>query len=238
MRVAAIFAALGLTAAPLGAGVQTRAADGRVRIEARAAPLSDVLDDLARQTGMKVTYEGAPPRELITATLDRGTLVEVLLAVFEGLGLTYVIQSDAAGTGVAKLVVVTSGPRGPAAGGPGPGRMGASARPSAPADEPVPEFTEPEMDEDDPELNGPSSVVRDRVVTDPGTGEPYRDAAGQAAGGRSAAALGRPRPGLPCERAGRSSRPDDSVHALPAGPAEPTAAALTCGPVRQLRPES
>jgi hypothetical protein len=167
MRVAAILAALGLAAAPLGAGVQTQADDGRVRIEARAAPLCDVLDDLARQTGMKVVYEGGPPRELITATLDRGTLVEALLAVFEGLDLTYVIELDATGTRAVKLLMVASGPRGPAT-----GRMTPSARPSAPADEPEPDFTDPDVDED-PELNGPSSVVRDRVVTDPGTGEPY-----------------------------------------------------------------
>ena len=172
MRVAAIFAALGLAAAPLCAGVQTRADDGRVRIEARAAPLSDVLDDLARQTGMKVVYEGAPPRELITATLDRGTLVEALLAVLEGLGLTYVIQLDATGTRAVTLVMVAPGSRGPAT-----GRMTSSAPPAAPADEPAdepePDSTDPDTDENIPELNGPSSVVRDRVVTDPRTGEAY-----------------------------------------------------------------
>src|SRR5512140_3427423 len=103
MRVAALAAAFGFVAAPVCAGVETRAAEGRVHIEARTAPLSDVLDDLARHTGVKVVDEGAPPRDLVTATLDRGTLVEALLAVYEGLDLAYVIQLDASGGGVAKL---------------------------------------------------------------------------------------------------------------------------------------
>jgi hypothetical protein len=173
MRVAALVAALGLVAAPLCAGVETRAADGRVRIEARAAPLCDVLDDLARHTGMKVAYEGAPPRDLVTATLDRGSLVEALLAVFEGLDLTYVIQLDATGSGVAKLVMVANGSRGPGtAGTPLTGRMASAARPPV-ATDPVPEFSDPETDESLQEPIDPSSVVRDRVATDPRTGEPY-----------------------------------------------------------------
>ncbi len=168
MRVAAILAALGLVATPLCAGVETRAEGGRVRIEARAAPLSEILDDLARQTGMKVVYEGGPPRALVTATLDRGTLVEALLAVFEGLDLTYVIELDATGTRAVKLVMVASGAPGAAT-----GRMTPATRPAAPADEPEPRFGDPDAGEDAPEPVDPGSVVRDRVVTDPSTGEAY-----------------------------------------------------------------
>lgn len=179
MRVTALLAALGFLAVPLRAGVETQSSEGRIRIEAHAAPLCDVLDDLARHTGMKVVYEGSPPREPVTATLERSTLEEALLAVFEGLGLTYVIQLDAAGTGVAKLVIVASGalaaggaPAATIYSGPRPGRMGASALPE-PAEEPEPDPLEPELGEDVSEVNDPATVMRDRVVTDPGSGEAY-----------------------------------------------------------------
>ncbi len=169
MRVAALVATLGLAAIPLHAGVQTRVADGRVRIEAKAVPLSDVLDDLARKTGMKVAYEGAPPRVLVTATLDRDSVAEALLAIFEGLGLTYVIQLDASGTGVAKLLMMASGSRvGVPAAGPFPGRTGGAALPVVPPDEVPPD--EPDAT---PEVSDPTMVERDRVVIDPRTGEPY-----------------------------------------------------------------
>ena len=46
-------------------------AAGRVSVRVTAAPLSDVLDRLARQTGMKVVYDGVPPRALV-----RGRQVE------------------------------------------------------------------------------------------------------------------------------------------------------------------
>jgi hypothetical protein len=168
MRVAAIATALALAAAPIGAGVETRAAHGRIHLEARAAPLCDVLDDLARKTGMKVVYEGARPRELITTTLDRDTLVETLAAVLEGFDLTYAIQLDATGTRAVTLVLVAGGS---SKTGGAPGRS-ASADPERP--EPAdPGFPEPEADDFVDEPVDPTTVVRDRVVTDPGTNEPY-----------------------------------------------------------------
>jgi len=44
---------------------------GRVSVHVNAAPLSEVLDRLARQTGMKVVYDGPPPRAVV-----RGRQVE------------------------------------------------------------------------------------------------------------------------------------------------------------------
>ncbi len=172
MRRAAILAALVLLATPLRAEVETWAEDGRVRINARAAPLSEVLDDLARRTGMKVAYEGAPPHELVTATLERGTLVEALLAVFEGLDLTYVIELDATGKGVAKLVMLAGVPRVPTTSrAPLPGRRGGQARPAELPSQPEPEPGEPEADDGSVEVNDPGPVMRDRVATYPRSGE-------------------------------------------------------------------
>jgi hypothetical protein len=168
MRVAAILAALGLVTAPLGARVETRAADGRIQLQARAAPLCEILDDLARHTDMKVVYEGVPPRDLITTNLERGTLVEVLLAVLEGLGLAYAIQLDATSTRAVTLVMVASGPRRPAS-----GPTASSARPATPVLESPPEVADLPTDDGFAEPTDPSTVVRDRVATDPRTGEPY-----------------------------------------------------------------
>ena len=42
-----------------------------------------VLDRLARQTGMKVVYEGPAPRQLVTVSLKGRTPAEAVLSVLE-----------------------------------------------------------------------------------------------------------------------------------------------------------
>ena len=65
MRYLAACGLLLAVSAP-GAEIDVRAtAGGRVSLKVNAAPLSEVLDRLARQTGMKVVYDGAPPRALV-----------------------------------------------------------------------------------------------------------------------------------------------------------------------------
>src|SRR5687768_12723182 len=116
-----LLAGLGLAAAlPAAAEVNVAVNDGRVDLSARSAPLSDVLDRLARQTAMQVTYEGAPPRNLVTAALQSATPVQAVLSVLEGLGLNYALQLDRTGRQVRTLLLVsrTGGPPGPGAGSP------------------------------------------------------------------------------------------------------------------------
>jgi hypothetical protein len=104
----ALLAGLGLAAAlPAAAEVNVAVNDGRVDLSARSAPLAEVLDRLARQTAMEVTYEGAPPRNLVTAALLSATPAQAVLSVLEGLGLNYAIQLDRTGRQVRTLLLIT-----------------------------------------------------------------------------------------------------------------------------------
>jgi hypothetical protein len=89
-----------------------------VSVRAEAAPLSEVLDRLAKQLGMKLTYEGAAPRVLVSAALENRTPAEAVLGVLEGLGLDYLARMDASGTRIDALIVSTSGASASAAGSP------------------------------------------------------------------------------------------------------------------------
>jgi hypothetical protein len=105
VRVSAALVALALAAAPATAEVAVRVSGGQVDLTARAAPLAEVLDRLARQTGMKVVYEGSAPRQLVTLSLHGRTPTETVLAVFEGLGVNFALVADPSGSRVQTLVV-------------------------------------------------------------------------------------------------------------------------------------
>lgn len=105
MRRAFSVTLLLLAAGTASAEVVLRVTDGKVDVQATAAPLSDVLDRLARQTGMKVVYEGPVPRPLVSLSLERRTPAEALLGILEGLGLNYALQLDPTGTRVQTLVM-------------------------------------------------------------------------------------------------------------------------------------
>jgi hypothetical protein len=102
-------AALALLAAPLLAGVEITASDGRVDVTAAQAPLADVLDGLARKTRMKVVYDGATPRTPVTVDLRRRTPAEAVLGVLEGQGVNYMLALDVSGTQVETLMIVGAG---------------------------------------------------------------------------------------------------------------------------------
>jgi hypothetical protein len=106
MRPAGLAAlSLVLAAGTASAEVQIRLVEGRVNVHATAAPLADVLDRLARQTGMKITYEGPAPRFLVSLSLEGRTPAEAVLGTLEGLGLNYALQLDPSGTRVLTLVM-------------------------------------------------------------------------------------------------------------------------------------
>jgi hypothetical protein len=151
MRLAAAVVALAL-AAPAGAEVAVRVSGGQVELTATAAPLADVLDRLARQTGMKVVYEGPAPRQLVTLSLHGRTPTETVLALFEGLGLNFALVADPSGARVQTLVVAGTATATPAASSAAQaGRSPAPAalrRPFGPPPGSSPETAEPGFEAD------------------------------------------------------------------------------------------
>jgi hypothetical protein len=127
MRRAVASLVLCLVATVTSAEVSVRVSGGRVDLTATAAPVADVLDRLARQTGMKVVYEGPAPRQLVTVSLHGRTPAETILAVFEGLGLNYAMIADSTGAAVQTLMV--SGAAGASAAS---GTASAATRPTVP----------------------------------------------------------------------------------------------------------
>ena len=110
MRAAVSLVALACFIAPptaaAGDVVVERRGDA-LRVMASAAPLADVLSAFERETGARVTYEGAAPRMLVTFAFDAGTPVEAVTRMFEGLGLSYVIGLDDRGSSVNAMFVLS-----------------------------------------------------------------------------------------------------------------------------------
>ena len=90
---------------PATAGIAIRESQGKVDVAVAAAPLADVLDQLARQTGMKVVYEGPAPRQLVTVSLLGRSPAEAVTALLEGQGLNYALVLDATATRVEQLLL-------------------------------------------------------------------------------------------------------------------------------------
>ncbi len=136
-------------AAQASAEIQVRVANGRVDLQASGAPLSEVLDRLAQQTGMKVTYDGAPQRTPVDLTLTDRTPAQAVLGVLDGLGLNYALRMDASGTRIEALLISGTAPTAPAGGLaalPQP-RAAPAYRPPEPIDQE--EEDEPLVDEDE-----------------------------------------------------------------------------------------
>jgi hypothetical protein len=121
--VAFLSVALAFVALPLQAEVDVQYKGGRVDVRASAAPLSEVLDRLARATGMKVVQQGSNPTMLVSLSLANRTPAEAVFGVLEGLGLNYAFVLDVSGNRIETLVlagasgtkVATSAPPAPAA---------------------------------------------------------------------------------------------------------------------------
>ncbi len=122
---------------PVAAAAETevRPVGDRLEVRASAATVSEVLDRIARQTGMRVSYDGPPPRARVTLSGGPRTPAEAVLAVLEGQGLTYALRLDPTGTRVEMLMVFA-----------GSGSRGATSPSLAPARMDRPE---PANDEDD-----------------------------------------------------------------------------------------
>ena len=132
-----IVLALVLLAAPsVGAGVQVRLSGDRVDVVAQNAPLSEILEALARETKTKLVYEGTPPRQLMFVDLKDRTPAEALLSILDGQGVAFAVAFDPSGTRVLTLLMSAATPSASAAStGPTPRPM--PTPPERPMREPV-----------------------------------------------------------------------------------------------------
>jgi hypothetical protein len=155
VRKAALFAVAVVLAARHGsAQTEVRVAGDKVELRATAAPLSEVLDRLARQTGMKVTYDGPPPRARLNLTLSGVTPAQAVVSVLEGQGLNYAMRMDPTATRVESLMLVAGTGSAPAPApalaprpDPGPRNIEREPEPPETEDEPPSEVQAPPPDE-------------------------------------------------------------------------------------------
>jgi hypothetical protein len=177
MRAPALVVLL-LAAAPFApADVTVRlSGDGRVDVRATTAALPEVLDQLSRQTGMKVIYDGPVPRPLLTLTLERRTPVEALLGILEGLGLNYAVVMDPTATRVETLLMTgTPAPSLPSAALPLRATTPLLPRPRAPEPMEQDPVDEPPEEEAAP----PATPGQAPAAPLPGTGSPVTPAFAQ-----------------------------------------------------------
>jgi len=87
------------------ADLDVQAKNGLLTLRVRAVPLTDVLQSVSRQTGLKVVYEGPRPSHLITANIEAMPEVEALSRLLEGLGVNYAYHADTSGRRVEMLIV-------------------------------------------------------------------------------------------------------------------------------------
>jgi hypothetical protein len=99
-----------LAARDLAAAVEIHVSGDRVDVVATNTPLAEILEGLSRQTHMKVVYEGAPPKQLLSVDLKQRTPAEAVLAVLEGQGLAYAVALDRTGTQVQTLLMSAGNP--------------------------------------------------------------------------------------------------------------------------------
>jgi len=171
-------------AAPAAAEVTVRvvpatgATASHVELTARAAPLAEVLDRLGRQIGMKVVYEGAAPRQLVSLSLQGRSPAETVLAVLEGQGLNFALFADPSGAGAQTLLVAGAvHATAPVTAASATGRSVSSPpvrRPSGPPPGSGPDTMESEEDEFDEAFDDPSGGVPPEgtdAAPGPGQGE-------------------------------------------------------------------
>ncbi len=161
-----LIVALTLMAPMARAEVVVRVSQERVDVTATAAPLADVLDHLARQTGMEIVYDGKPPRQKVTLALQGRSAAEAVQGILEGQGLNYALVADPTGTRVQTLLLA-----GPA--GRGTSTSGASRAPAPIRRRPVlppgasPGMMDPAFDEmDDEDLYDDPGLMDEALLED------------------------------------------------------------------------
>ena len=205
LAVAALMLAVGRSS--VGAEPQVRFEGGRLDVRAQVTPLPELLDRIAKATGMKLTYDPRAQRPNVSVTRTSETPAQAVLGILEGLGLSYLVEFSERGDEVRTLMIVGSGTeKGPATPAPAAG----------PAFDRVP-VEEVEIDEVVPPPSPafiPAPTEAGPAFTPPGMSVP-----GMNVPGMNGAAPGSEPTGM---RFGSSA--DAPVAApLPAGPARPLA---------------
>lgn len=180
LALAAFAAFLALTATVATAEVQARLNGADVDLEATAAPLPEVLDRIARLTGMKLVFEGAAPRPLVTISVHGRSPTQTVLAVLEGLGINYALLSDESGAQVQKLLVTGAAPASTSTGrGPSPSTSMRGSRnmplPPEPVEEPLEDEAPPTEDSGNEAAPPNPGELPDSAPANPGepTPQPY-----------------------------------------------------------------
>jgi hypothetical protein len=133
-----------------GPPLQVTASDGRVTIRATRVPLSEILQELARKSGMEVVYESAMPRQPITTTIENLPEEEAIARLLDGVPLSWGVKLSANRRRVERLVLADPSkrrggrPEAKAPGGsdvPAPRTPAAASYPSEPARVAVPRPT-------------------------------------------------------------------------------------------------
>jgi hypothetical protein len=176
-----------------------------VNLDATAAPVADVLDRLAAQTGIKVVYEGPKPRAPVTLKLRGRSPAETVLAVLEGLGVNFALVADPTGAGGQTLMVAAATPGAPLA-KPEPARR---PRPALPAF--LTRAEDSSADDQDPALEDPVPPIPEPQGAPSGPDGTATPAPGATDG---PAAAPSPKPGLPFT-------PGPFLPALPNGMPQP-----------------
>jgi len=160
-----------LLAVPAAAEVTVRVtpapggAAPHVELMAQAAPLAEVLDRLARQIGMKVVYEGASPRQLVTVSLQGRSPIETVLGLLDGQGVNFALLSDPTGTRAETLLVA----------GTAPATASSGASPAGARATPTPAFRRPfgpPPGSSPDTIDEPEDVEDDQAFGEPPAGAP------------------------------------------------------------------
>lgn len=127
-------------ALPASGSLEVEARGTHVSVRANRVPLNRILDRLAQQTGMKVTYDATPPAQPVTTTIEGLPARDAIVRLMEGLGVAYVFRTDRSGQRVETLIVTEAN-----ASGSSTASSGSSAAVQYPAEviEEVVEYQEP-----------------------------------------------------------------------------------------------
>jgi hypothetical protein len=189
-------------AADGGSEVRVSASGNTLAVVAQRAPLSAVLEEIGRQSGTSVAYDGAAPATPLTCDFVATTPGEAFVRALEGLGLNYVLYG---GTLDVPRILLISGQS--TAARTSVATAGVAAR-SAPAVE-VAEEPDPSDGETPTLPTPPEAAATPRRFDRRGQGPATSD--GRESDGRPATEPGvvRPLEGRSAAEAGqRNSRPD------------------------------
>jgi hypothetical protein len=125
-----LFSAVVLLAQPAAPRLEVSASDGRLAIRATATPLADVLDEVARKTGMVVVFETARPRQPVTANIPSLPEEEAIARLLEGQPVSWGVKLSANRRRVERLVLADPTKR---------GATGRDAKTEAASDVPAPQ---------------------------------------------------------------------------------------------------